>query len=339
MDLQKRVLQVGAAAIACALLLRFGGTILENVTYTLSRPEVASALFFLETGRIIRPTQPQTVPTEPTVTAAPVPTDVTEAEDTPSVAVFSDDDAALVAVNNATDYEADVAAFLQSPLNWDLTQNTPSVLILHTHGTESYANTENYSESAKYRTLDPQYNVISIGQAIANNLTAGGIQVIHDTTAYDHPSYNNAYADARNAISAYLTQYPSIKLVLDIHRDALEDDSGLQISKTVSYHGEQAAQIMLVMGTDAAGFIHPDWQENMALAVKLHAQSEKICPNICRPISLRTQRFNQDLSTGALLVEIGAAGNTRQEALVAAEVLSQAILDLAYGAASDYPLS
>lgn len=334
MDLQKRVLQIGAAAILCALLLRFGGSLVGRLTYAMSQPETASLLLFLETGRVIRPAQPQAVTTEPTYPSEP-----TYAKEEKSIAVFSETDTDLVNVNNASGYETDVAAFLQTPLNWDLTQDSPSVLILHTHGTESYTNTENYQESAKYRTLDPQYNVISIGQAIADQLTAGGIAVIHDTTAHDHPSYNNAYNSARNAIEDYLTQYPSIKLVLDIHRDSLEDDSGRQISATVPYHGGQAAKLMLVMGTDAAGYVHPDWQENMALAVKLHAQLEKTCSGICRPISLRTQRFNQDLSPGALLIEIGAAGNTRQEALAAAEVLSRAILDLAYGASASYTLS
>ena len=80
--------------------------------------------------------------------------------------------------------------------------------------------------------------------------------------------------------------------------------------------------------------MHPKWQENMSLAVKLHAQLEKTCPGICRPISLRSQRFNQDLSTGALSIEVGAAGNTRQEALGGAEILAQAIIALSRGTVS-----
>ena len=88
---------------------------------------------------------------------------------------------------------------------------------------------------------------------------------------------------------------------------------------------------MLVVGSDAGGLSHPHWQENMALAVKLHAQLEKNCPGICRPISFRSQCFNQDLSPGALLVEVGAAGNTRAEALLATEQLAQGILALAHG--------
>lgn len=337
MDLQKRVLQIGTAVIACALLFRFGGSTLEYFTNALAKPEVASIFFFLETGRMMRPTQTQEVTTEPS-TSPTVPT-VTQPVEEKTVAVFSEGDVPLVEINNTSNYSTDVAAFLQQPLAWDLTQDEPSVLILHTHGTESYANTENYTEYVPYRTLDAQYNIISIGQAIADRLTAGGIQVIHDTTAHDYPSYTDSYNQARNAIQSYLEEYPSIRLVLDIHRDSVEDDSGQQISPTVPCNGEKAAQLMLVMGTDANGLVHPDWEENMALAVKLHAQLEKTCTGICRPLCLRPQRYNQDLSPGALLIEVGTAGNTRQEALAAAEVLTQSIIDLAYGTDSSYHFS
>jgi len=122
-------------------------------------------------------------------------------------------------------------------------------------------------------------------------------------------------------------------MVLDIHRDAAEDGSGEQINYTVQTDKGESAKLMLVVGTDAGGLEHPLWQENMALAVKLHAQLQKANPDICRPISFRASRFNQDLSPGALLVEVGAAGNTRQQALVAAEILAEEILGLAKGSA------
>ncbi len=329
MDLQKRSLQVGAAAIACALVLRLaGGSVLDMVTRVIAQPAVASTILFLGTGRVVRPAEPQvpttTAPEEEETLPPP-----TEPEKT--LPVFSAADAELVEVNNSSGCDADIEAFLQQPLSWDLTVQAPSVLILHTHGTESYVNTENYQQTSPYRTQDPAYNMISIGQAVADKLSAGGLQVLHDTTAHDYPSYNGSYTHARESIQRYLEEYPSIRLVLDLHRDSMEDSSGKQISATVAYADQRAAQLMLVMGTDGAGFEHPAWQENMALAVKLHAQMEKLCPGICRPISLRAQRFNQDLSPGALLVEVGAAGNTRQEALAAAEVLSRAILDLAQG--------
>ena len=76
---------------------------------------------------------------------------------------------------------------------------------------------------------------------------------------------------------------------------------------------------------------HPDWEENLALGLKLHTQCQRISPGIMRYVNLQAQRFNQDLSPGALIVEIGAAGNTHAEALTATEVLAEAILSLANG--------
>lgn len=341
MDLEHKSLRIGAVAILCAIVFRLlGSGVMNTAVQALSQPEVASFLLYLETGRVVRPGQlpSETKPTEPVpeTTAAAVTHETVPQEPTVTQevqAVFSQEDALAVEVNSVCGYEVDVGALLQQQLDWDLVAEGPSVLILHTHGSESYTRTEAYVESTDYRTLDTQYNIVSIGARLAQLLEAGGIQVIHDTTLHDQPSYNNAYQRSREAAQAYLDQYPSIRLILDIHRDAAEDSSGQQVAKTVSIAGQTAAQLMLVVGTDAGGLTHPNWEENMALAVKLHAQLEKNCPGICRPISFRTQRFNQDLSSGALIVEVGTAGNTRQEALLAAEVLAKGILDLAKGTA------
>ena len=337
MDIQRRSLQIGAAAIACAILLRLGSSgAFGTMAKALSSPEVMSVLLYLETGRVVRVEPPQQ--TEPTHSTAVQQTEpegsvvATAPEDEAAVAVFAQEDAALVSVNSVCGYDADVSALLSQPLTWDLTQQEPTVLILHSHATESYTKTEDYEESSAYRTLDEEYNVVSVGAALAQTLEAGGIKVIHDTALHDHPSYNNAYNDARGNIEQYLQQYPSIALVLDIHRDSVQTSSGTQKKYTVEKDGQQIAQLMLVVGTDAGGLKHPNWPENMSLAVKLYAQLEKDCAGISRPISFRSQRFNQDLSPGALIVEVGSAGNTRQEALQAAQILGQAILKISNGA-------
>ncbi len=333
MELENKSLRVGAMAVAFAVLLRlFSGGFLDTVVSAVTSPQVASFLLYLETGRVVRVPE-QEVP-ETTVQQTPTQQEtVVQSETQPTQAVFSAEDADLVQVNNLCGYSADVQALLAQPLSWDLTGAVPTVLILHSHGSESYTKTEDYTESSDYRTLDEQYNVVSVGTQIAQLLQQQGIQVIHDKTLHDYPSYNGSYEHARAAIKAYLEEYPSIRLVLDIHRDAAEDSSGEQIDYTVDISGQKAAQLMLVVGSDAGGLTHPQWQNNMALAVKLHVQLEKLVPGICRPISFRTQRFNQDLSAGAVLVEVGAAGNTRQEALKAAEILAQGILELAHGTA------
>jgi stage II sporulation protein P len=88
---------------------------------------------------------------------------------------------------------------------------------------------------------------------------------------------------------------------------------------------------MFVVGTDAGGLSHPNWKENLACAEKLHVLMEKTAPGITRPIDLRSQRFNHDLTAAAMIVEVGSAGNTHPEAMTAIPVLAQAIIALCRG--------
>jgi stage II sporulation protein P len=123
---------------------------------------------------------------------------------------------------------------------------------------------------------------------------------------------------------------PSLKLVIDLHRDAAEYSDGTQWATSATVNGKDSAQIMLVMGTDSY-YTHPNWEKNLSVALKLHALMEKAHPGSTRPLDLRKQRFNQDLCTGAIIAEIGAAGNTYEQAHVAISVLSEAIVQMARG--------
>ena len=152
--------------------------------------------------------------------------------------------------------------------------------------------------------------------------------MIHDRALHDYPSYNGSYSDARKSIRKYLAEYPTIRLVLDLHRDAADTPSG-QLRTLASTGAGDCAQLMLVMGSSASGLKHPDWEQNLSLALKLQAVLERNDPGITRSTVLRAQRFNQDLSPGCLLVEVGAAGNTHAEALRAADALAEGILALA----------
>lgn len=323
MNLEQKALRLGAAMLSVAIVLRLLSGIPNTAVQALARPELANLLIFLQTGRRLEPQSPEAVE----ITTQP-PTETTEPpiQPKPPAAVFVQEDAALVQLRNTSGRTMDTASLLVQPLDWELKSEAPTVLILHTHGTESYTGTQGY------RSEDESLNILAIGDRLAALLEAGGIKVLHDRTLHDSGSYNGSYTHARTSIEEYLAQYPSIRLVLDIHRDAAEKENGEQIDYTITTPEGEAAQLMLVMGTDAGGLEHPHWKENMALAVKLHAGLEKLCPGICRPIYVRTSRFNQDLSPGALLVEVGAAGNSQQEALLAADILAQGILALAHGA-------
>lgn len=324
MEQERKSLRVGLTVIACALVFRLAGIApTEWMGKLLATPQVASALVFLETGRIVRVgVKPEQKPEE-TLPQSP---------DREQIS-FRQEDAALVEMSAVCDYPVDVEAMLATPLSWDLTEDAPKVLILHSHATEAYTQTEQmaYTPSSLFRTEDCRHNVVRVGEHLAQLLRAGGIQVIHDTALHDHPDYSGSYAHARKSTRQYIQENPSISLVVDIHRDALDLSSTKQLTTHATVDGKDSAQLMMVVGTDAGGNYHPNWEENMALAVKLHTLLEKKNPGICRPISFRTQRFNQDLSVGAMLIEVGAAGDTLEEALVAVEVLAQTILELSAG--------
>ena len=205
----------------------------------------------------------------------------------------------------------------------------PSVLIIHSHTTESYTQTQGYTytPTAAYRTLEESSNMLRVGEVLKAALESRGLQVLHDRTIHDYPSYTDAYMNSRETVKKYLQEYPSICMVIDLHRDAADTGSG-QLTTSATVNGTKSAQLMMVVGTDASGRTHDHWQKNMALAVKLHAHLEQLYPGICRPISFRKERFNQDLSPGAMLIEVGAAGDTLEEALIAANALAEALADL-----------
>ena len=244
----------------------------------------------------------------------------------PERAVFSPQEAEDIAIRYSCQHRPDLQALLTQPLDWNLADGEKRVLILHTHATESYTQQgEDYTESSAYRTLDEDWNMLCIGSRVAELLEQQGIGVIHDTTLHDYPSYNGSYGRARETAETILAENPDIQLILDLHRDAA-GTAGHQLRTQAQTGAGTSAQLMLVLGTN-----HDHWQENLALGEKLYVQMERDTPGIMRPISLTEQRFNQDLCPGSLLIEVGAAGNTRQEALLAAERLAQAIIELAGG--------
>ena len=311
MDQRQRTKRFGIFMILCACALRLftGGTFLT----------------YLETGRNVRfSTSEEAFVLHIRESPAPWMPE-------PEPLRFTREDAALVEMDYDCALRPDPEALIQAPLDWDLTGTAPTVLILHTHTTESYTRMgEPYTETARYRTLEEGYNMLSIGDAVAEILEEAGIGVIHDRQIHDYPSYNGSYVHARTAMEEILERYPSVKLVLDLHRDAMEHD-GKQLRPVVDKEGEKTARLMLVVGTNVSRPSHKNWEENLSLALKLHTQLERSCPGIMRPLNLRSERFNQDLSAGSLLVEVGAAGNTHAEALSAARALGEAVAALAKG--------
>lgn len=234
-------------------------------------------------------------------------------------------DAGTVTLKNATGLNVDVAALCAAPVNITLGgADSPQILILHTHATEAYTpdGDDTYVPSGDHRTTDTSQNVVRVGDEIAGVLESCGFSVIHDTTLYDYPDYTKAYANAYDGIEEWLQKYPSIRVVMDVHRDALEGDDGTIYKTMAEVDGEKVAQVMLVMGSNDSGKSFDSWQENLTLAFKLQMQLNAQYPSLARPVTLRSARYNEQLTNGSLLVEVGSHGNTLQEALAAARLFA-----------------
>ena len=227
---------------------------------------------------------------------------------------------------NRTSQTVDMEALAQADITLNGDQIGPQILIIHTHATESYTKEgqDSYQESDPYRTTDDAHNVVRVGDEMAAAFAQAGLNVLHDRTLHDYPNYNGAYTRSRETVERYLEQYPSISVVLDVHRDAIMGENNT-IYKVVAREdvAENCAQVMLVVGTEEGGGSHPNWRQNLAFAMALERQMNQDKPTLARPITLRKSHYNQQLSVGSLLVEVGTHGNTLQEAVNAARAFAE----------------
>ena len=229
-----------------------------------------------------------------------------------------------VYISNSTKYPLSNEELLK-PFAAELTGEAPQILILHSHGSEAYtpAADDGIVWSGDCRTTDTRYNVVRMGDAMAEVFGQAGISVLHDRTLYDYPEYAGSYDRSLAAIDRYLKEYPSIRFVLDVHRDAIETADGSQVKVISEIDGQgTASQLTLVVGSDGGGLSHPDWMENLRLAVAIQEQALTDYPTLMRPLLLRNSRYNQHATTGSLLVEVGTAGNAPEEAELAARLFA-----------------
>lgn len=256
-------------------------------------------------------------PDEVAVTENGVPARTLKASDTSGYTVFGN-----VYINNGSDAALD-ASMLGTDYAACLGADEPQVLIIHTHGTESYTMPpgQEYDVSDTFRTLDTNCNMIRVGDEMARTLTECGISVVHDRALYDYPSYSGAYNRSLASIERYLEKYPSISFVLDVHRDAVQDANGNQF-KLLCGEDAGAAQLEFVIGSNGGGLSHDLWRENLKLACAVQETLYKDYPTLMRPVTVRNSRYNQHMTTGSLLVEVGTAGNSLEEAINAARIFA-----------------
>ncbi len=231
-------------------------------------------------------------------------------------------------LKNRTKYDIYVSDYIDLPLDFSAGDGA-AVLIVHTHGSEAYnpAGEDIYVPSDPSRTEDKTYNVVRVGDELARVLEERGIRVIHDRELYDYPTYTGSYDRSLASIKRHLEETPEIKVVIDLHRDALEGDGKLY--KTVADVGERpCAQVMLICGSNSSGLNHPNWEKNLTFALKIQREMVTDYPTLARPLKISEYRYNQHATAGSLIAEIGTNGNTLQEALEAVRYFGECLADV-----------
>ncbi len=228
-----------------------------------------------------------------------------------------------LSVNNSSSKQISVDQLLAHVPDIDLTGDGPQILIVHTHTSESYNETgQDWYTDQDTRTTDNSRNMVRMGEVLSAALTARGYRVIHSQKRHD-ADFNSSYDRSLETVKEYLAKYPSIAVVIDLHRDSLIDGEGTKYRPTVTVNGIETAQVMFLMGVGNDTYPHPGWKENLSLAAWIQKEANETYPGLMRPMLVRGLRYNQYLSNGALLVELGGCGNTPGEAEAAAKLFGE----------------
>ncbi|GHU79728.1 hypothetical protein FACS1894191_3200 [Clostridia bacterium] len=234
-------------------------------------------------------------------------------------------------IRNDTDFsngEVDEILAGDFPIAFEDTRE-PQVLIVHTHATESYEKYDRdiYDTRNTWRSTDNNINMVAVGEAMREVLERNGVGVVHDTNQHDYPSYNGSYERSAETISAYLDEYPSIKVVLDLHRDAMQREDAI-VKPVAAVNGKKAAQVMIIAACDDGGMGIPKWRENLRFAAAFQDYMERGYPQLTKPVFLCYRKYNMDLTTGSLLLEFGSNANTLEEAVYSAQMAGEALSGL-----------
>lgn len=234
-----------------------------------------------------------------------------------------------VRIKNTNKTQIDASSMLNKKADLTVDRDKPAVLIFHTHTTETYqiAEREYYATDFAPRSESEQVNMIRVGKAIAEQIEKAGYNVIHDKTIYD-TKYNGAYERSRKGAEAILKKYPSIKIVLDIHRDAIQLKDGTKIRPVATVNGKKAAQIMIISGCQEEGngvTNLPDWKYNLTFALQLQKELEDNFQGITRPLYFCARSYNMNLTHCSLLVEMGSDANTLEQAVYSGKCLGVAV--------------
>lgn len=231
-------------------------------------------------------------------------------------------------IKNCTSHSAEeIKKAISSPPAFTIEKtDKPQVLIMHTHATESYFpfTGEYYDKTYSSRTTDNSKNMIAVGEKIKTELEKAGIAVLHDKTQHDYPSYNGAYDRSAVTVKDYLKKYPSIKIVLDVHRDAIISGD-TATAPVAEINGKTAAQVMIINGCANSNINYPDFFKNLSFSADLENQLEGDYKGLTRPILFDYRKYNQHLTTGSILLEVGGHANTLEQALYSGELIGASL--------------
>ena len=221
-----------------------------------------------------------------------------------------------VKIKNQTTYN-----LTEDILKPDIKIDNKNIVIFHTHSCESYTSSEKYpyTQTGNFRTTDLKYTVAQVGSELENYLKKYNLNVVHDTSYHDHPSYTGSYTRSLKTVENILQTTPS-DIIIDLHRDAI--GSRADYAPTVKIGDDYAAQIMFVIGTNEGGLYHPNWNQNLKFAVKVQQKAEEIYPGLFKPMMVTKSRYNQHTGKYANIMEVGATGNTLEQCLTSMKYLS-----------------
>lgn len=329
------------------VMTKLGGLTLATVIGGDTEKETAAKSFYFPTGEISLPFQQSLtaviggrkyffMPEKKKMEKVPETSPISLPEN--AVPIISCDLSSPSPYINTTKYTIDVeeARNTAFPSKTKTEGEAPLVLVLHTHGTESYfedkSNLSGFSEGdikgyfiqgeTVFRTENPEKSVVQVGKVFSETLIAEGIPTLHCTVMHDKDDFNDAYANSAETVRKMLSEYPSIQYVIDLHRDSVvRGDSYVKSLTTIE--NTPSAQVMAVVGTNQNGR-HPNWKQNLVVALGLKDAMDTLYPTLSRSLYLRTSRFNQEFLPGCILLEVGSCGNTLEEAETAARFSAKA---------------
>ena len=221
-----------------------------------------------------------------------------------------------VKIKNQTTYN-----LTEDILKPDIKIDNKNIVIFHTHSCESYTSSEKYpyTQTGNFRTTDLKYTVTQVGSELENYLKKYNLNVVHDTSYHDYPSYTGSYTRSLKTVENIL-QTTQSDIIIDLHRDAI--GSRADYAPTVKIGDDYAAQIMFVIGTNEGGLYHPNWNQNLKFAVKVQQKAEEMYPGLFKPMMVTKSRYNQHTGKYANIMEVGATGNTLEQCLTSMKYLS-----------------